>query len=131
MLVLPVLAGSFAYHLPKEEGQPGGLYQILTPSCDEARLHPGGIIGTWAYIDGGRAVRQMSKLPVWTVKTMGWRYAPDPRELWTVDHLVTPLKGSAAGTLKRFSFDWREANRQIGQAGGVWRPSDAGWEGVS
>ena len=131
MLVLPVLAGSFAYHLPKEEGQPGGLYQILTPSCDEARLHPGGIIGTWAYIDGGRAVRQMSKLPVWTVKTMGWRYAPDPRELWTVDHLVAPLKGSAAGTLKRFSFDWREANRQIGQAGGVWRPSDAGWEGVS
>ena len=130
MLVLPVLAGSFAYHLPKEDGQPGGLYQILTPSHDEVLSHPGGIIGIWAYIDGGRAVRQLSKLPVWTVKTTGERYAPDPRELWTVDHLVTPLKGSAAGTLKRYSFDWREANRQIGQAGGVWRPSDAGWEGV-
>ena len=44
----------------------------------------------------------------------------------SVNHLVAPLEGSAAGTLKRFSFDWRKANRQIGQAGGVGRPSSPG-----
>ena len=130
LLVLPVLGGSFAYHLSEVEGEVGGLYQILTPSPEESLEHPGGIVGAWAYIDGGRAVRKMSKLPVWTVKASGPRYAPDPRELWTVDHLVSPLGGSSAGTLSRFAFDWREANRQIKQAGGVWRPADAGWEGT-
>ena len=49
----------------------------------------------------------------------------------SINHPIAPLKGSAAGTLKCFSFDWREANRQIGQAGGVRRPSDAGGEGVN
>ena len=49
----------------------------------------------------------------------------------SINHPIAPLKGSAAGTLKCFSFDWREANRQSGQAGGVRRPSDAGGEGVN
>ena len=55
----------------------------------------------------------------------------DPAELWTVDHLVTPLMTSATGRVTRVEFDYPAANSEIGRRGGKWEAPREAWAAAS
>ena len=132
-LRLSILPGSFVYSLPSDLDKHGGLYQVQAPAAGVETSGPDDLVARYAEMYPSAAAwrRFGSEIPVWAVEAGSRLHAPRPSELWSVDHLVTPLGGSAGGRVARFAFDFREANREIARQGGEWRSDANGWEMVS
>ena len=120
-LQLPVLPGSFVYSLAEHAGAFGGLYRVgMAPSAEERADEPDGIFGGYLSITGSKQARRMSKFSVVELRERDPLYLPDPESLWTVDHYVQPLPGSAQGTVARYSFDLKRADAEIRATGATW-----------
>ena len=116
------LAGSFVYALA-EGGGVGSLCQVASDDGDEL------VVEYWR-LDLTKAARKIGSGPVFLRERAQERetYEADPRQFWSVDHLVGPSVGSASGVVERRRFDFKLANTEIRLAGGVWAPAAEGWE---
>ena len=116
-LRLPVLPGSFVYSLPEKEGC-GGLYQVVSDEVD--------LVARYAYRMTSKEAKK-ARVPWFEIARVGDEHAPDPMELWTVDHLVEAVPGATRVKSVLYQFDFETANREIKQAGGGWRDPNRGW----
>ena len=119
------LPGSFVYALA-EGGGVGSLCQVVSDDGDEL------VVEYWR-LDLTKAARKVGAGPIFLREKAGAResYEADPVQFWSVDHLVGPVVASAGGVVERRCFDFRRANTEIGLAGGVWSPTQAGWEATA
>jgi hypothetical protein len=115
-LRLPLLPGSFVYSLPQAGHARGCLQQVMLPTEEERAADPDVLITCEAELASAQAAKRLSDRPVFDVKKKPLRSRPDPRELFTVDHLVDELKGGV--TFSRFAFDFQKANVEIVRAFG-------------
>ena len=119
------ITGSFVYALA-EGGGVGSLCQVVSDDGDEL------VVEYWR-LDLTKAARKVGPGPIFLREKAGVResYEADPVQFWSVDHLVGPVVASAGGVVERRCFDFKRANTEIGLAGGVWSPTQAGWEATA
>ena len=119
------ITGSFVYALA-EGGGVGSLCQVVSDDGDEL------VVEYWR-LDLTKAARKVGPGPIFLREKAGVResYEADPVQFWSVDHLVGPVVASAGGVVERRCFDFKRANTEIGLAGGVWSPAQAGWEATA
>ena len=115
------LPGSFVYALA-EGGGVGSLCQVVSDDGEEL------VVEYWR-LDLTKAARKVGAGPVFLRERAPDRetYEADPRQFWSVDHLVGATVGSAGGLVERRLFDFKLANAEVRLAGGVWAPAEAGW----
>ena len=87
---------------------------VVLPTERESSDDPMVLVTVEAELSLAKSARRQSTLPVFDVRHNQRRYRADPRQLYTVDHWVSELKGGA--TYDRFSFDFRAANAEIFRA---------------
>ena len=119
------ITGSFVYALA-EGGGVGSLCQVVSDDGDEL------VVEYWR-LDLTKAARKVGPGPIFLREKAGVResYEADPVQFWSVDHLVGPVVASAGGVVERRCFDFKRANTEIGLAGGVWSPTQVGWEATA
>jgi len=119
------ITGSFVYALA-EGGGVGSLCQVVSDDGDEL------VVEYWR-LDLTKAARKVGPGPIFLREKAGVResYEADPVQFWSVDHIVGPVVASAGGVVERRCFDFKRANTEIGLAGGVWSPTQAGWEATA
>ena len=115
------LPGSFAYALA-EGGGVGSLCQVVSDDGEEL------VLEYWR-LDLTKAARKVGAGPVFLRERAQDRetYEADPRQFWSVDHLVGASVVSTGGMVERRRFDFKLANAEIRLAGGVWAPAEDGW----
>jgi hypothetical protein len=94
------------YSLPEKEGC-GGFYQVVS---DEGHL-----VARYGYRMTSKDAKK-SRVPWFEIARVGDEHAPDPMELWTVDHLVEVVPGVTRVKLVIYQFDFERANRESKQA---------------
>ena len=115
------LPGSFVYALA-EGGGVGSLCQVISDDGEEL------VVEYWR-LDLTKAARKLGTGPVFLRERAQDRetYEADPRQFWSVDHLVGGSVVSSGGLVERRRFDFKLANSEISLAGGVWVPAAEGW----
>ena len=113
-LRLPVLPGSYAYSLPRGDARTGCLYRACEPNAVELRDDADVMVFQEVRQAASKTAKAMAKargLTAFEVSDHDARYRADPRELWAVDHLVTPAGGGS--TFQRVLFDVEAARVEI------------------
>jgi hypothetical protein len=126
-LRLPLMIGSYVYARGATESDMGSLYRVVEPNDKELADDPDVVVAVEAKLNKAKGANKYSKLPVFDALKKEVRFRPDPRELFTVDHLVNEQAGGA--TFWRCSFAATTANVEITKMYG--RRSDVdegGWE---
>jgi hypothetical protein len=115
------LPGSFVYALA-EGGGVGSLCQVISDDGEEL------VVEYWR-LDLTKAARKVGAGPVFLRERVQDRetYEADPRQFWSVDHIVGASVGTTGGMVERRRFDFKLANNEIRLAGGAWAPAEAGW----
>ena len=126
---LPLLPGSYVYSLPKGEGW-GGLYRV--EGFEEVEPRDGemdaDITARFACLDMGKAARKKAAgKSVFSFDMWASTHAPDPDELWVVDHLVEKAVGTPR--YEKVTFDFERANHEIRRSGGEWKDPREDWAG--
>ncbi|KOO28838.1 hypothetical protein Ctob_013831, partial [Chrysochromulina tobinii] len=105
------LPGSFVYALA-EGGGVGSLCQVVSDDGEEL------VVEYWR-LDLTKAARKVGSGPVFLRERAPDRetYEADPRQFWSVDHLVGATVGSAGGLVERRLFDFKLANAEVRLAG--------------
>ena len=121
------LPGSFVYAMAKDGGV-GSLMRVRSDGQDADGQDE--VLVEYLVLDRTKAGRKLSRGPVFMLSNAGGGevWEADPSELWTVDHLSSPLGRTRAGRLERVSFDYEAANAEISRRGGAWAEPRAGWE---
>ena len=126
---LPVLAGSYVYSPSSSdpaEGR-GCLYRVATPTAEEGGV--GVLVGLEALLVTPKWTRRSTAPPTFEVKPGDrQRWRPDPRQVWTVDHLVE--EAALRGSGHKLTFDFVRANAEIAAQGGGGATGED-WEAVS
>ena len=119
------LPGSFVYALA-EGGGVGSLCQVTSDDGEEL------VVEYWR-LDLTKAARKVGAGPVFLRERAQDRetYEADPRQFWSVDHLVGAAVGTAGGMVERRLFDFKLANTEIRLAGGKWEPAEAGTDAIT
>ena len=128
---LPVLPGSFVYSLPEDLAGPGWLHQVCEREDEEVLAEPDAVVLVSGLLNTSKRAKQVSNVPVFTVRSSQKPYEQHLTSLWTVDHLVTGCSKYMGKTFTAFAFDWRQANAEAAQAGGAFGDRETnGWEMV-
>ena len=110
-LRLPLMVGAYVFARGATEDDLGSLYRVVEPNDKELADDPNVVVAVEAKLNKAKGANRLSKLPVFDTLKKEERFRPDPRELFTVDHLVDELTGGA--TFWRCSFDAKSANVEI------------------
>jgi hypothetical protein len=105
-----------------EGGGVGSLCQVISDDGEEL------VVEYWR-LDLTKAARKVGAGPVFLRERVQDRetYEADPRQFWSVDHIVGASVGTTGGMVERRRFDFKLANNEIRLAGGAWAPAEAGW----
>ena len=129
-LRLPLMVGAYVFARGATEDDLGSLYRVVEPNDKELADDPNVVVAVEAKLNKAKGANRLSKLPVFDTLKKEERFRPDPRELFTVDHLVDELTGGA--TFWRCSFDAKSANVEITKMYGKRSDVDeGGWEMLS
>jgi hypothetical protein len=131
-LRLPVLPGSFLYSMPEDPSKDHGwLYQVSEREDEEVAERPDAVVLVSALLNNTKRAKQASNVPVWSVQHSQVRHEQHLSTLWSVDHLVSSFPKLVGKTFAAFTFDWRQANAEVKQAGGAFGDRETnGWEMV-
>lgn len=113
---LRVMPGAWVYSAPREDASRGCLCQVVAPTPKEVGDDPEVLVVQEALLVSGKAAKAASSLPSFDLSHASTRTRVDPTEFWTVDHLITGLRGGR--TFDRVGFDFARANSEIALARG-------------
>ena len=132
-LRLPVLPGSFLYSMPEDPNKDHGwLYQVSEREDEEVAERPDAVVLVSGLLNNTKRAKQASNVPVWSVQHSQVRHEQHLSTLWSVDHLVSSFPKLVGKTFAAFTFDWRQANAEVKQAGGAFGDRETnGWEMVA
>ena len=132
-LRLPVLPGSFLYSMPEDPSNDHGwLYQVCEREDEEVAKKPDAVELVSGLLNNTKRAKQASNVPVWSVQQTQERHEQHLSTLWSVDHLVASFPKLVGKTFAAFTFDWRQANAEVQQAGGAFGDRETnGWEMVA
>ena len=130
-VTLDPLPGSFVYSMPSQGQSFGVLYRVSerprsarVPS--RATIVAQEVCRSSAKHATALARRRGSGFVACDVSRSDQEWRPNPRELWTVDHLVEEVRGGR--TFERYLFNASEAHAQIDRASAQGRAATAGWQ---
>ena len=110
----------------------GWLYQVCEREDEEVAKKPDAVELVSGLLNNTKRAKQASNVPVWSVQQTQERHEQHLSTLWTVDHLVASFPKLVGKTFAAFTFDWRQANAEVQQAGGAFGDRETnGWEMVA